>query len=414
MRHRVIVWLSHRLAFPLFLTAAALLGAPDQPAAQETRGLKIGAALSLTGQYAKEGRWVKDGYDFWAKHVNARGGIKAGGAAYRVEMVYYDDQSDAKTAAQLTEKLITEDKVRFVLGPYGSSATQTASAVSERYRVLMVEANGASAALFERGFKHLFAVLSPAEEYLAGALRMAMAQTPQPQTVAVIWENTLFAVSAAESALDLAKKLGLRVVYRQQYPPDTKDLSSVITALRAGNPDVLLCAGTFNQSVLVTRQARDLNFNPKILQVMTGPGVPEFVTNLGADAEGIVGPVQWYHSMSYKDPVFGSSEEFTRAFEKAYGYLPTYHVAQSAAAGEILQLAIEKAGTLETEKVREALARMDVQTFYGPIKFDAKGRNLAKPMALVQVQGGSHVVVWPDTAAKARPLYPKPAWATKK
>ncbi len=389
-----------------FIAGLLLLGACSRP---EETVIRIGAPLSLTGKLAPEGKLTKDGYDLAIEWINKKG-VKVGGKVYRLDMRYYDDQSDANTAAKLTEKLITEDRVHFLLGPYASQPTFAASAVSERYRVIMVQANGAAEEIFTRGFKYMFGLLSPASFYCRDILKVAATLEPRPKTVALIGDTDLFSQAALKGAVEEAKRQGFQIVYHEAYPVGVTDISSPMTVIKAKNPDILIGAGHFNDTVLLVKTAKDLKVNPKILFSTVGVPQPEFVKVLKEDAENVIGFAQWLPTMRYQDPVFGSTERFVRVFKEKYGYEPDYHSAESAAAPIVLVAAIERAGSLETEKVREALATMELETLYAPVRFDGRGINVAKKNALLQIQGGRPVGVYPPEAAEAKLVYPKPPW----
>ena len=173
--------------------------------------IRIGAAVSETGKYSREGRDTRQGYGTWLEWVNNEyGGIDVAGKRYQVELVMYDDEGDPDTVARLVEQLISEDRVDFLLGPYSSSLTQSASAISEKYDKIMVEGNGASESLFERGFRNLFAVLTPAGNYTQSALKMLAEQGAQ--SVVIAYEDTAFPTSVAEGAQRWAKAYGLEVL----------------------------------------------------------------------------------------------------------------------------------------------------------------------------------------------------------
>jgi len=370
--------------------------------------LKLGAAVSFSGKYAKEGELLKEGYELWKEKVNSRGGIKIGNRRYKVEIIYYDDQSDPKTTAKLVEKLITEDRVKFILGPYGSSQVFAAAGVVEKYGALMVQGGGASSKIYRQGYKHVFGVFNTAPDYGKNLIDLAVKLNPKPKTVAIIYEKDIFSEDAAKGALESAKKHGLKVVLYEGYPKGAQDLSSLMLKMRAKGPDVVIGAGHFKDSLLVVKQLKQFRINPKFLGLTVGPPVPSFVKALGEDAEYIFGPVQWSKASRYKDPLFGSTQGYVRAFRKKYGVDPEYHSAGGTAAALALQLALERAGSLDVERVRDELLKMKVETFYGVIGFDETGKIVTKPMAVIQIQGGKPVTVYPFEEAK--PVYPKPAW----
>ncbi len=372
----------------------------------------FGAAVSLTGKYAKEGEYVKNGYELYVEEINKAGGIPVGDKKCKVELKIYDDESNADRSAQLVEKLITEDKVTFLLGPYGSGNTFATTAIAEKYKVPMVEANGAATKIFNRGFKYSFAVLSPAPNYLRGIIDMALDKDPNLKTVAIVIENGAFALEVAQGAKDYAEEKGLEVVYFDKYAKAAKDVSSLITAMKSKNPDIVLGAGHLQDTILVMKQSKDLGLSPKVFGFSVGPTSPEFRKALGKDADYVVGAAQWTPELKYQsDDIFGTPQHFTELYKAKYGEIPPYQAAESAAALIAYQKAIEAAGSLDKDKVRDALAALDYDSFYGKLKFNEQGMNVYKPMAVMQnYTDGNLYTVWPKEAAVKEFLYPFVPW----
>ena len=223
----------------------------------------FGAAISITGKTAKEGGYTLDGYQFAIDKINEMGGIKVGGKTYKVELKYYDDETKPERTAQLIEKLINEDKVNLILGPYGSSPTGTAAPLCERYKIPMVEANGSAEAIFSKGYKYTFMILSPAKNYLRGVLETIIAKDPSAKTVAILGENEAFSKEVAGGAAEYAKEKGLEVVYYELYPTNAQDVSALLTAIKGKNPHIILGSGHLQDSLLIVKQGKDLNVSPR-------------------------------------------------------------------------------------------------------------------------------------------------------
>src|SRR5437588_12456965 len=171
-----------RLA-PVLVAAAVLATACGTSSAgnSPTTGAAIvfGAAVSLTGAQSKEGGLTKQGYDLWLDWINQQGGLVVNNVKHPVQIKYEDDQSEPNLSATLVQKLITDEKAQFILGPYGSAATATDAIVAEKNGVPMVEANGAAQSILSKGYKFTFGVLSPANKYLTGVLAMAATLSPK-------------------------------------------------------------------------------------------------------------------------------------------------------------------------------------------------------------------------------------------
>ena len=384
-----------------------MLGVGILPAAAEDT-IVFGAAVSLTGKTAKEGEYTRDGYNFFVDKINELGGITVGGKKYKVAVKYYDDESKSERTAQLIEKLINEDKVTFILGPYGSAPSGTAA----------IEANGSAESIFNKGYKYTFAVLSPAKLYLKGLIDLVLSKDKTAKTLAVLGENEPFSKEVAAGGAEYAKEKGLTVVYQELYPTGTQDVSALLTNIKAKNPDIVLGAGHLQDSLLIVKQAKDLGVSPKAMGFSVGPSSPEFRENLKSNADYLFGATQWTEALKYNgdDPwktPKGYGDAF-RAKNPKYSVIP-YQVAESTAAVIAFWRAIEKANSLDPTKVRDAIAALDIMTFYGQVKFDSRGINTFKPMAIEQLQpDGKKYTVWPANVAEKDALYPMPAWDKRK
>jgi len=405
---RIMTWASLATAFGLALTAAV-------PVAADDNTIVFGAALAATGATAREGQLTKEGYEFWKDYVNGHGGLKIGGKTYKVDISYADDESNPQTAARLVEKFVSQDHVNFILGPYGSPNTATAAAVVERLKVPMVEGNGAAESIFNQGYKYTFAVLAPGRRYLEGVLDMALHEKNPPRTVAIATANDAFSVEVGQGAADWATAHHMQVVYNNKYPANATDVSAVVSAIKAANPDVILNGGHLGEALLLHRTFKEQNVNAKIYAYSVGPDTPDFRKALGKDADYVFGGTQWSPTAKYKGaPGFiGDSKVYAAAFDKKYGHIPDYHNAESTAACLAFQYALEKAGSLDPQKVRDALAALDVVTFYGLLKFDSRGINIWKPMAVNQIQKDVLKTVWPTGVQDAQPEYPTPPWSSR-
>ena len=393
------------LTIALALTVSLAMAA----CSSEPKVIKIGAAVSETGRYTDEGNYTRKGYLLWEEWVNdERGGIDVDGETYKVELVLYDDESDPEINAKLIERLIEEDEVDFLLGPYSSTLTQSAIEVSEPRGVIMVEGTGASETLFEQSFENLFAVLTPAGAYTESALRLLADQGAK--SIAITYADTLFPKSVAEGAQEWAERYGMEVLAVESYPQDVTDVSAIVSTFKDLDPDVFLGAGYFNDTVLFVRAAKELDFNPRATVMTVGPTNPHLIDEIGADANLLIGPTQWESSMSYRGAYFGSASDYAERYRNKWGDTPAYQAASATAAGLALQLAIEVAGSLEADAVRTALRNLDVSTFYGPVNFDSTGKNEGKPMGAIQIQNGKTVVAAPANAAVAMLVYPAPSW----
>jgi len=387
---------------PAALAVALALAAGGVVPATAQAPIRIGASLSLTGTYAKLGKNQHEGYQLCEKDVNAKGGL----LGRRVQFVVYDDQSMPATAVRLYEKLITEDKVDAIMGPYSSPVTEAAVNVTEKYKKVMVAPLAATTSIFKKGRKYIFMVISPAEVYLEGLVDMAVKRGLK--TVAVINEDTLFSKAAAAGAVEIAKKKGLQIVFAEAYPKGNTDFSALLTKLKAANPDVVAAATYFDDAVALTRQMKELNVNPKMFGVTVGGDLPEFYDTLKQNAEYIYGATQWEHTLPYP-----GNHEYFEAYKKDFGHEPSYHSTAGYAGCLIYAEAVKRANSLDADKVREQLLKLEMRTPFGDYKVEADGFQVAHKMVTFQWQKEKKVTVWPDELAQGKPLFPTPPWTSR-
>jgi branched-chain amino acid transport system substrate-binding protein len=376
--------------------------------------IRIGASLSQSGSFAALGRNQLRGYQLCVKHANEKGGV----LGRRIDLLVEDDQSEATIAVRIYEKLINQEKVDAVLGPYSSPITEAVAGVTEKYKMPMVEPMASTTSIFKKGRKFVFMVQSPAEVYLEGLIDMAARRGLK--TVAVVNEDTLFPKASAQGTVELAKKKALQVVLTEAYPKENTDFSALLAKVRLANPDVLAAATYFEDAVAITRQMKELNVNPKMFGVTAGGDLPKFYQVLGKSAEFVYGATQWEPElmMLVREGVlipvarrYPGAREFVEAYRKEFpGADFSYHSACGYSGCQVLIEAIRQAGSLDAEKVRAAILQMDLKTVYGNFKVDAEGIQVGHSMLMFQWQDGKKVIVWPDELAPGKPRFPTPPW----
>ena len=384
--------------------------AANAPAAEPV--LVLGASLSLTGSLAREGGLTKEGYELCAKVVNDKGGVPVADKKLKLEIRYQDDTSKPDTAAQLVDQF-NDQGVKLILGPYGSATTEAAAAVIERNGQVMADVAGADDKIFQKGYTRTFAVLSPATQYVASMVQaLAELAEPKPTTLAFISADDGFSKTATAGGIAKAKELGFQVVAEEYVPNATADVSSALTKIKPKNPDVILGSAHMVESIAIVRQAGELGVKPLAFGATIAPHTPDFVKTLGPAAEGVLGSTQWTTQTAGSDKWFGSAADYAATFQKQFGGRePAYQNAEATAGCLALILAAEKAGSIDPTPVREQLAKLDEQTFFGPIRFNAAGQNVAKFMSVIQIQGGKPLNVWPKNSAQAPLKWPNNATA---
>jgi len=387
------------------------------PAKAKVEGDTIifGAAVSFTGKYSTNGKHTKNGYELAVKRINEMGGVYVDGETYKIKIKYYDDESTPARAGQLADRLIKQDKIKFILGPYGSGPTKGIAPITEKYKIPMVEGNGASRSLFNKGYKYLFAVLSTSEQYLAESINLLAEQfkkagkDPSSAKVAIAVENDPFSMDIRAGVLDDARRWGMKVIIDDKLPKELTDMTATLTKVKALKPDVLVVSGHSKGAALVIRQTSQMKVDVPMLAI-THCEAADVIGKFGGDANYTLCATQWAETMTYRDKWFGFAGDYAELFKETYGYMPPYQAAESTAAVLVYVDALERARSFDTEKVRDALAATNLLTFYGWVDFDDTGKNIAKPMVLRQIQKGKLIPVAPSRFAAGKLIYPKPKW----
>jgi len=402
-----------------FVSAIALLLSTSTISFAKVVGDKIilGAAVSLTGKYSTNGKHTQNGYNLAVERINSMGGVKVGGKTYKFDIIYYDDESNSGRAAQLAERLIKQDGVHYMLGPYSSGLTKAMAPVTEENKIPMVEANGASRSLFTKGYKYLFAVLSPANQYLEVAIDLAVEKNGgKPVNIAMAFEQDAFSQDVRLGIVDAAKRTGSKIIIDDKLPKELNDMAATLAKVKATKPDVLVVSGHSKGALTAIRQIAEMKVDVPML-AMTHCDASKLAKQHGKNSEYALCAAQWHKELTYSDSFFGNGIKYDKDFNTAYGYAPPYQAAESSAALLVWKDAFERANSLDKDKVRDALAATDMETFYGKVKFGEGGQNTAKPMVLFQVrcEGDScaNRLVAPTKWASHKLVHPVPKWSER-
>ena len=387
----------------------ALLFALAFPATAEEKQVTLGAAVQVTGPLANTGRYYRDAYQFAIDRINAKGGVPLQGSKARLALKLYDNQSDVNLGVRQYARLVSQDKVDALLGPFSSNDALDDSSVAEKYQVPMVQGGGASSQIFSRGYKYIFGTLPPADDYFASTIQMLLKLTPAPRTVAMVSANDSFDVSVAKGTRELLAKAGLQLVVDQQYPEHNSEFASILSLIKSKDPDVILWSGHEPQALNFIRAAKRLSESPKLLYSFT-VGVPtaDFRKALGPDAEWAFGMTPWLPSAALKDDWFGDAKQFAKEYQEKFGYAPDYHAASAVADVEVFAKAIEAAGSVEPARLRDAIAKTDFHCLYGHVKFGQNGQ-ISLPQTVIQIQAGEVVPIYGEDFIN-KPRYPLPPW----
>jgi branched-chain amino acid transport system substrate-binding protein len=383
------------IALALASVVAAGPGFAQQP-------IRIGASIAVTGRDKVQGGYVREGYLLCQKHVNEKGGV----LGRPIEFLIRDDASDPKIAVGLYEKLITDDKVDAVLGPYGSASTNAVADVTEKHRTLMIAPAAGTTSIWEKGRKYLIMVLSPLEGATEGTIDLAARNGLK--TIAVINVDTLPAKAVAKGALDLAKKKGLQVVLHETYPPGTTDFSAILNKAKEAKPDLLVVNYIPAEVIAMTRQMKELDVNVKMLSATPGGGFLDYQKALANLAEFVYAGSYWDPSLPYP-----GNREFVAAYQKEFNRAPSFLSPASYAGCQLFVEAVRRAGSLDSDKLRDELLKLKTKTVFGDFAVDERGFQMGHKAITVQWQDGKEAVVWPDAVAAGKPRFPTPPWSQR-
>lgn len=379
------------------ITLATAIVAPSLAQAQDT--IKVGIALSETGNLADSAKHYWRGVELWRDKTNASGGL----LGKKVEFVIYDDRSDPATSARLYERLITNDKVDLLVSTIGSAQAATATAVAEKHKRIMINGGGASESIQQRGFKHIFQTAARISNYVDGV--DPVMKKYNVKTMAFVARDYGAARDMEKTLKKMAEKNGVKIVLSEYFPSGNVDFSSQIARARQLQPDLWVSVGYPNEAIEMVRQFHASNYMPKIF-IHNGVAQEDFLKATGKDGEYAIG-------MSLYEPPLKTSgnTEFVRDFKAKYNYEPGYYSSFGYNAVYVMGEAVKKAGTLDQEAIRKVLTDMKIDTVMGKHEVDpATGMQVGINGLLVQVLNGKREIIWPEKLATAEAKIPVPAW----
>jgi branched-chain amino acid transport system substrate-binding protein len=379
--------------------------------------IKLGLLLPLTGQAAPVAEYVRMGNELAVAEINAAGGIKSLGGA-KLELIVVDHQMKPEVGIAVAERLIKEQNVVALLGGYMSSVIYTSSQVGEKYQIPYIVEGGTANSICERGFKYVFRAIPNSSRYALDTMQaikdISKGAGKDVKRVGLLYEMTLYGKSAAEEIKKLATKMGFEVVADLPYPPNTTDFTLSIGKLKASNVDVVVTYPYVTDAIMMVKTMKEMNYD-KPVHGSGGFLDPSFTQGLGKMAEYSFHSA--YMSRHMKLP---GAVKFYDNMMKKFGKAATSDAAYSYTGMYILKEGLEKAGSTDGKKLRDALAKLDIPNAswavcsVGGVKFDEKGENLYARMATSQYLNGDWKVVWPLEVAVAKPIWDVPKWTDRK
>jgi len=375
------------------LLCALLLACP----ALAQQPMVAGAVLPLSGNLADLGAELRKALLLWQEQVNEAGGL----LGRRVELRLVDDQSESVAAGRLYERLIA-DKVDLLIGPLGSAASASAASVAERQRRVLINATGSSRSTQRPGYRYVFQIAAPTASY--GASAFDLARSMDLKRVMLLARDDPVAREMGSRARELALKTGLAPGELEVYSPDNDDFSAQVKKAVAAKVEAWIAFGLPQDAAEMVKTFKKLNFAPRLF-VAQGAFDPDFVKRVGQDAEYAIGILP-YDRRSQRP----ANRRFTEAYARKWSAEPSQVAAEGYGAGMVLEEGVRRAGTLEPEKLREALSALELDIPLGRYKVDADGVQQGAAPVLTQIQRGRRQIIWPEAAATAKPVLPYRAW----
>lgn len=358
--------------------------------------IRIGATVSMEGQYKEPSRMIQKSFLLWEREVNQKGGL----LGRKVEMILYDDKSQKQLVRELYQKLIEEDKVDLVFSPYGTPLTIVASEVSEQNKLIMIACAAAGEIIWERGFQYTFGIYAPANRFFIGMLDM-MARRGH-KTVSLVYNDASpFNIEVAEGVKKWAKKFKIAVAHEMRYQNGKKELSAIVSNMKEVEAKRLIVSAYPPDCYHLLSLMQKIKYKPLVLGMTVAPIHPNFWKKAGGMADRIFGPSQWEPNERIPFP---GTQKFVIEFKGFTGKTPSYHAGSAYASCQLYEEAIRKTQSLDNEEIRNYIAALDTVTVIGRFKVDASGKQIGHNSIIVQWQNGKKEIVWPSKMQTAPPL----------
>jgi branched-chain amino acid transport system substrate-binding protein len=403
------------------LAAVALASTATQAAGT----VKIGVLFPLTGNAGAAGQASKAAVEVAAEIINekhpeltgiplaAEEGVPGLGGA-KLELIFVDHQGNPSVAQQQALRLVSQDKVNVLFGAYQSSCSLTATSVGERYGIPFVVGDSAAANITGRGFKWLYRVTPIASDFAAAYMRFFADMKKQGKTVgsiAIVNENTDYGTSVADAIDEAAKKAGIIVALRVPYSANATDVGPQVLQLKDKNPDVVIFISYTSDSILYMKTMRNLEYlPPMVIGDDSGFSDPSFIPAVSDIAQGAMNRSSWDAgkpgSTTYK---------INEMYRAKTGRDLDDTSARNMQAMLVLGEALNRAGSTDPEKIRDALSKTDLKPEqlimgYNGVKFDQTGQNIMASTYLIQLKDKAYKMVWPENAAQIKLEWPMKGW----
>jgi branched-chain amino acid transport system substrate-binding protein len=376
------------------------------PAPQLPATIKVGAVIPLTGRYAAGGEQIKNGYELAVEAINKAGGVDVGGAKIPLELVILDDESDATKTVQHLETLYSNDQVVAYLGGFGSDLHAAAAGIAEKNKVPYLGVAFALQKVHDQGFKYLFSPFPKSPSLAITTFDMLDSLSPKPSKIVILAEKTDWGAELSNLWTAQANERGYSIE-TQEYAPGTQDFSSNILAAKDAGAEVVLALPNPPDGLALAKQMKELDFNAGVYVFIRASDSLAWAENLSKDGDYFMLMPGWNPGVK-----FAGVTEMVQAHQAKYGKGAQATTGPAYAAVQILADAIARAGSLDRDKIRDAIAATDMMTVAGQVKFNSDGTGQVITV-INQWQDGKQVLVWPPDQAVGQVEYPAMPWGER-
>jgi len=385
--------------------------APTEPPVELPATIKVGAVIPLTGRYAGGGGQIKNGYELAVNDINAAGGVDIDGTKVPLELIILDDESDATKTVQHLETHYASNEVVAYLGGFGSDLHVAAAGIAEKNKVPYIGVAFAVQGPHNQGFKYLFSPFpkSPALavttfDMLDSLKNPETPDSPLPTNIAIFAETTDWGKELGGLWTEEANARGGYTITTYEYAPGTTDFSSIILAAKDSGAGILLALPNPPDGLALAKQIKELDWNAFLYMFVRAADPPTFGENLGVDSDGFMLMPGWNRGVNFEGVA-----EMSERHQAAYGTPALATTGPAYAAVQILADAISRAGTLDRDAIRDAIAATDMDTMVGHVTFNEDGTGNVLTI-INQWQGGKQVLIWPPEQPVVPMIYPAVPW----
>jgi branched-chain amino acid transport system substrate-binding protein len=374
------------------------------PAAEAGEAVKIGAVVPLTGRYGGLGAQVRPGYEIAVETINRAGGVTVGGRKLPIELIVVDDESDPTKVVARMEALASQGVAAY-LGSAGSDMHAAAAAIAEKNKIPYCGIAFALYAIHQKGYRYLFSPFEKSPDIAKASFQMVNDYVPEaqrPKKVAIFQEKTDWGKEMGDLWVKEAAAHGYQIVVRAEYGVGAKDFSDIILQAKNAGAETLLSLPNPPDGMAMVKQMQELDYTPKYFFAVRAPDPPVWSRNLGKAGDYVVLAPGWHHAVKYPGVA-----ELNEAYQKRLGRPADPLTGPSYACVQILANAIERAGSLDRDKIRDTMAATNMMTVEGPVQFNPDGSG-RQPIVAIQWLAGKQELVWPKEFATKPFGYPAP------